>query len=267
VTASSANLFDNLAALSAPRVETRRHWTFGGPLMEGAAPRAAAPPSVVEQVQLGPLEATTLTGGDVSGVQDWLSSHGYKMRPEVVAQLDPYLKQGWAFVAMRLTSTDDLNGPVDPVRLVFTSDRLVYPMRMSAAAKTPQRVVVYTLGQHRMQRTDSDAGRQSVSVDYAGSIADRINDVELTALARDGGTFLTKVSVQINDPGAIASDFEFGQAPNDDPFQQVEYRDKDVDLMPFVLLGGGLLLVVVVVIVLVVVIVVVMRRRSRPAAK
>jgi hypothetical protein len=115
---------------------------------------------VLRQVQLGPLEATTLTGGDVSGVQQWLNAHGYTMRPEVVARLDPYLTQGWAMVAMRLTSTDQLNGRLAPVKLVFASDRLVYPMRMSAAAQTPQRVVVYTLGAHRMKRTDADAAAQ-----------------------------------------------------------------------------------------------------------
>jgi hypothetical protein len=63
-------------------------------------------------------------------------------------------------VAMRLTSTDQLNGRLAPVKLVFASDRLVYPMRMSAAAQTPQRVVVYTLGAHRMKRTDADAAAQ-----------------------------------------------------------------------------------------------------------
>ncbi|MBV8964773.1 MAG: DUF2330 domain-containing protein, partial [Mycobacteriaceae bacterium] len=220
VTASSQYVFDDLAALSAPRVETRRHWTFNPNLMPGAANRAAAP-TVVAQVQLGPLEATTLTGGDMSCVQQWLDAHGYTMRPEVVSRLDPYLKQGWSFVAMRLTSTVALDGSVDPVMLTFSSDRLVYPMRMSAAAHTPQQVVVYTLGQHRMQRTDSDAATQSTTVDYAGSVAGRINYAALSSLAHDGGAYLTKTSVQIADPGSITSDFEFGVAPNDDPVQQV----------------------------------------------
>jgi hypothetical protein len=171
------------------------------------------------------------------------------MRPEVVARLDPYLRQGWAFVAMRLTSTEALNGSVDPVSLAFGSERPVYPMRMSAAASKPQRVVVYTLGEHRMQRTDSDAATQTVNIDYAGSVAGRIDDAVLASLARDGGAYLTKMSVQINDPGAIKSDFEFGIAPNDDPYQQVVYRDKDTDIAPFVFLAGVLAFAVVAIVV------------------
>jgi hypothetical protein len=261
VTASSPHLFDDLAELSAPRVEIRRHWKFSAGMASQAAARSA-PPTVVDQVQLGPLEATTLTGGDVSGVQQWLDSHGYTMRPEVVAQLDPYLRQGWAFVAMRLTSTVPLDGSLDPVSLVFTSERLVYPMRMSAAAQRPQRVVVYTLGQHRMQRTDSDAAKQTVNVDYAGSIAGRINDAVLTSLARDGGAYLTKMSVQIGDPGAIKSDFEFGVAPNDDPYQQVVYRDKNTGIMPFLFVAGALALAIVVTALAVVLVIVLLRPRA-----
>ena len=109
VSSADRSVFASLAELSAPRVETRRHFTFGEGMIAEGASRAAAP-TVVAQVQLGPLEATTLTGGNVSSVTQWLDAHGYTMRREVVAQLDPYLDQGWAFVAMRLTSSERLDG-------------------------------------------------------------------------------------------------------------------------------------------------------------
>ena len=41
-------------------------------------------------------------------------------------------------------------------------------------------MVIYALGEHRMQRTDADAGRQNVAVDFAGSIAGRTTDETLT---------------------------------------------------------------------------------------
>jgi len=209
-------LFDELARLSAPRVRPGRNNTD---LDEVAAAPGAAP-VVVAQVQLGPLEATTLTGGDLAGVRQWLDSHGYRLRPEVSAQLDPYLRQGWSFVAMRLTGEKPLSGQIDPVKLQFASDRLVYPMRMSAAAKNPQRVVIYALGEHRMQRTDADAGRQNVAVDFAGSIAGRTTDETLTELSA-ANPYLTRITTAIPDPASITDDFTFGPAPSDEPFQQV----------------------------------------------
>ena len=209
-------LFDELTRLSAPRVQPGRPNND----LDGVAAAPGTAPVVVAQVQLGPLEATTLTGGDLTGVRQWLDSHGYSLRPEVSAQLDPYLRQGWSFVAMRLTGEKPLNGQIDPVKLEFAADRLVYPMRMSAAAKNPQRVVIYALGEHRLQRTDPDAARQNVTVDYAGSIAGRTTDETLTALSATN-PYLTRITTTIPDPASITDDFTFGPAPSDEPFQQV----------------------------------------------
>ena len=216
-TSAEQGLFGELERLTAPRLD---HAGAARTDLDEAGAVPGGAPTVVAQVQLGPLEATTLTGGDLSGVRRWLDSHGYTMRPEVSAQLDPYLRQGWSFVAMRLTGQEPLTGQLDPVRLDFASDQLVYPMRMSAAAKDIQHVVVYTLGRHRMQRTDADAATQDVAVDYAGSIGGRTTDETLTELTRHN-PYLTRISTTITDPASIATDFTFGPAPTDDPYQRV----------------------------------------------
>jgi hypothetical protein len=243
-TASAAEqaLFGELERLTAPRHE--RAAVGRTDLDEaGAAPGGA--PTVVAQVQLGPLEATTLTGGDLSGVRGWLDSHGYIMRPEVSAQLDTYLQQGWSFVAMKLTGDEPLTGQLDPVRLDFASDQLVYPMRMSAAAKEVQHVTVYTLSPHRMQRTDADSSRQDVTVDYAGSIAERANDETLTELTRHN-PYLTRISTTITEPVSIATDFTFGPAPTDDPFQRViGHRDQGPDTKLWLAIAASAVVVLV----------------------
>lgn len=216
-TSAEQGLFGELERLTAARTD---HAGAARTDLDEAGAVPGGAPTVVAQVQLGPLEATTLTGGDLSGVRRWLDSHGYTMRPEVSAQLEPYLRQGWSFVAMRLTGREPLTGQLDPVRLDFASDQLVYPMRMSAAAKDIQHVVVYTLSQHRMQRTDADAATQDVAVDYAGPIGGRTNDETLTELTRHN-PYLTRISTTITDPASIATDFTFGPAPTDDPYQRV----------------------------------------------
>lgn len=232
-TTAGPGLFGELERLTAPRVE--RTGAARTDLDEvGAAPGGA--PTVVAQVQLGPLEATTLTGGDLGGVRQWLDSHGYTMRPEVTAQLAPYLRQGWSFVAMRLTGAEPLSGQLDPVRLVFTSDQLVYPMRMSAAAKDIQHVVMYALGTHRMQRSDADESKQDVSVDYAGSISGRTADETLTELSTQN-PYLTRISTTITDPASITTDFTFSPALTDDPYQRVIGHDQPADATTLSLLA------------------------------
>jgi len=250
VTAAPADLFDELAELSAPRIETVKRWTIGwGGFMAADGASAGAPgsgpggPTVLAQVQLGPLEATTLSGGDLAGVRKWLDDNDYELRPEISAGLAPYLSEGWSVVAMRLTTDDaSLNGPLAPVTLTFASDELIYPMRMSAQATTPQTVTIYTLGEHRMVRADDNAAMQYVKDDYAGSIAGRTDNPALTELSASG-PFLTKMTTMITDPVEITSDFVFAQAPTDEPFQPVIRRYERVDLTLWVF-GGAVVLVV-----------------------
>jgi hypothetical protein len=241
-TAANPGMFTELERLTAPRIEPSRSAQSG---LEEAGAVPGGGPTVVARVQLGPIEATTLTGGDLTGVRQWLDAGGYAMRPEVTAQLDPYLKAGWSFVAMRLTGEQPLSGQLDPVRLDFTSDKLVYPMRMSAAAKDTQRVVVYTLAQHRMQRTDADAASQDIAVDYAGSVQGRTSDETLTNLSAKN-PYLTRISTTITEPSSITTDFTFGTAPTDDPYQRVIRHGEDTDDAGALLLAVGASVVVII---------------------
>ncbi|MFW0790974.1 DUF2330 domain-containing protein [Gordonia sp. CPCC 205333] len=238
VSAGDSSTFDRYATITAPRVETREHWWVSstntpdggvGAPAPGTAPTGA--PTVVQQVALGPLEATVLTGGDLPGLRKWLSDNGYRLKTAVGDALSPYVDEHWSFVAIRLNSDTPLSGPLDPIRMVFDSDRIVYPMRMSVAAKGFQRVITYVVADHRQERVDGDANSQNIEVSYAGRL--------------DDGRFLTQVTTIIARPSTITSDFVFADADNDDPFQEVRYVDSDVRILgimagPF-LVGIGVL--------------------------
>jgi hypothetical protein len=233
VAAGSSSTFTELRRLTAPAVVTDHRWFGSGAWSDGASAGSAANPggpTVLGQVQLGPLEATTLSGGGLDGIRKWLSDNGYEMHPEVTATLEPYLREGWSFVAMRLTSAEPLNGTLDPVRLTFDSDRFVYPMRMSSAAKYAQSVRLYVLSDHRVQRTDADADHQTSSVDFAGRISD-IGDADLKQSAGNGRDYLTALSISIGNPTAISTDFTFAAAATDEDYREVIYRTKNVEIL------------------------------------
>jgi hypothetical protein len=260
VVAADKGTFAELESLTAPEIKKRRHFKLGS-VLAASAPHAAAPtgaPNVVSQVHLGPLEATTLAGGDLAGLRKWLADNGYAIRPAVSAALDPYVRDSWSFVAMRLTSTSPMVGGLKPVRMTFQSPRLVYPMRLSVAAAAAQRVTIFTLTDHRQQRTDADASGQTSQIQFAGNVSSAARDPLLRELAGNHGAYLTKVQIEIPKPAQITSDFEFGNAPNDDAYRQVVYMDRDVGI-PI----EPILFVVLVFGVTAVVIAVVLRRRRR----
>jgi hypothetical protein len=268
VTEGDKATFAELDTLTAPRVQQRRHWVLGqlGPSapapLEAAAPRG---PTVVNQVHLGPLEATTLAGGDLSGLQKWLDDNGYAIRPAVSDALGPYVRDGWSFVAIRLTSSDPIVGGLNPVRMTFPSTQLVYPMRLSVAATSPQQVTIFTLSDHRQQRTDADAAAragQSVQVQFAGNVSAEVRDPLLRELAADHGGYLTKLQVNIPKPAQISSDFTFANAASDDAYRQVIYVDHNA-VIPIELVVFAVFLFAVIAVAVPVVIFAIRRRRRR----
>jgi hypothetical protein len=268
VTEGDKATFAELDTLTAPRVEQRRHWVLGPLGSSGRAPlEAAAPrgPTVVNQVHLGPLEATTLAGGDLTGLQKWLDDNGYLIRPAVSDALGPYVRDGWSFVAIRLTSSDPIVGGLNPVRMSFPSTQLVYPMRLSVAAASPQHVTIFTLSDHRQQRTDADAADpagQSVQVQFAGNISADVHDPLLREFNTDHGGYLTKIQVNIPKPEQISSDFTFANAPTDDKYRQVIYVDRNVVIPIELIVFAGFSFIVITVAVAVVIFAV-RRRRHR----
>ena len=138
--------------LTAPRAERTWQWWPDDDSSDGSAGGA---PGAAAADRVGPGSTGAHRGDDAHrrrrrGVDVLAHRTRLRVRPEMLASLAPYSREGWSFVAMRLTSPQPLDGSLDPVKLTFASDRLVYPMRMSAAARDAQRVRIYAVSDHRL---------------------------------------------------------------------------------------------------------------------
>ncbi|ASF10324.1 hypothetical protein NBRGN_043_00120 [Nocardia brasiliensis NBRC 14402] len=223
--------FVDLNRLTLPEIVTERRW-FGAGAPTGASD---GPDQATLEDPTGPFETFHFTGAQLADMRTWLAATGYALRPEAHTALDEYGRDGWSFVAIRLTrsgsmtGTPSLTGRIDPIRLSFATERPVYPMRISGTA--PQRVQLYVLSDHRVARSDTGATTQTVDVEFAGRIADTTNPT-LTGMADGGRNYLTKMSVAIPDPSSRTTDFTFAAAPTDD-----EVRGRLTVLEPVEFLG------------------------------
>lgn len=263
-----AQMFDDLATVSEPRVEEEFHlfgpaalFGDGSDSSSGGAPSAPGSVQVLEQVTLGPLEATTLAADDPAALDDWLSEHDYEMSPDFAALVTPYTDEGWAFVAVRLSGEGTaLAGELPPISLSFASDEIVYPMRMSQGAKEQQVTRTYVLGEHRVERTDPTASEgSSAQVAFAGTVpAAQVTSPALRALVAEQ-PYLTTIDQTFGMPSEqVRSDFTFGQAADDTAYQVVVTKDTygipiDVAIL-IALVAGGIGFAVVTV----------LRRRRQP---
>jgi hypothetical protein len=144
------SVFDHLATVTAPKVETR-HVKRARPRRSGRGESAGAmaPRSgveVLEEKQVGGLDAVVLRfhrGGKeddpAAGAKElveWLKKRGYEFGPTLVAWLEPYIANDWVMTAFRIAGGK--GGPAGsgprgvggvPVRMSFKTDRPFYPYR------------------------------------------------------------------------------------------------------------------------------------------
>ncbi|WP_020126874.1 DUF2330 domain-containing protein [Streptomyces sp. 303MFCol5.2] len=227
-------LFDQLAAATAPVHRTRHHfWPQDGdwPLTTGGDAAGPPPPGarpgvgVIGRERLGPFDVARLTATDPGDLDEWLRANDFTLPGSLKTALQPYVDRRWEYVAVRLTpesSGTALRGELEPLHLTFASDTLVYPMRLSRLAATPQSLGLYVLAAHRMEPA-SRIGGQRPRVTFAGPLDKATGP--LAALAK-GTPFLTAVAQEFPRPSEISGDHELRRAATDAAYRQVIYEDR-----------------------------------------
>ncbi|MEV7506898.1 DUF2330 domain-containing protein [Streptomyces sp. NPDC089922] len=229
-------LFDELRDLTRPEHRSRsyfwprdRDWPFSSGTRDGAgaaAPSAAAPVGVVGREQLGDFDVARLTATDPDALRNWLESNGFELSDRLSTEVRPYVDQRWEYVAVRLAPREPgkvLRGDLDPLRISFASDRLVYPMRLSRMARTPQSLGLYVLADHRMEPA-SAIGGAAPKVTFAGPV--RPESGPLATLVAGKPAFLTAIDQEFPEPGRIHADHELRAAAADTPYRRTVFHDE-----------------------------------------
>ena len=195
------------AEMTPQRISKDVWWSTAGNGVGGAL--GAVPPTVLDQVRLGNLEATTLAAEDADGLTGWLGANGYGLASEVTDRLGHYVDRGWAFVAIKLIGDKALTGDLAPIRFEFASDSFVYPLFLSQAASSAQTVRLYILADHRQTVSFADGSPTGAVVDWARFVRD------VTMQKR--GMYLTAVTMFFPDPaGSISDDLVITRAATDE---------------------------------------------------
>ncbi|MFD9035634.1 DUF2330 domain-containing protein [Streptomyces sp. NPDC059567] len=235
VTLGDPELFDALEDLTRPERKDRYYfwprggdWPFDLNTSDGAGaalPGESADVGVVGRERLGPFDVARLTATDPKALSGWLEENGFELSDRLSTELRPYVERKWEYVAVRLApdaTGTALMGDLTPLRISFASDRLVYPMRLSRLAKTPQSLGLYVLADHRMEPRD-DIGGDAPEVTFAGGIEEKEGAV--AALTGGRPVYLTALDQEFPEPSRIDGDHEL-RTVADTPYREVIYTGR-----------------------------------------
>ncbi len=202
-------LFETIENTVAPvrRVET--DWWGLGYLMPDPPPSEV---EVLDRVQVGPLEATTIAAVDTAGLNTWLAANGYSFSETVTKSLASYVERGWSFTVLRLMGDDPMTGQLDPIRLTFETTRLIYPTRISQVETAPQSMRLYVFDKQRVTVAKANSPTVEIDGDVSVAWAGEVSDARLTAM----GAYLTVFDITYTEPKKqITSDLAFVYSVSD----------------------------------------------------
>jgi uncharacterized protein (TIGR03382 family) len=156
----STRLFTYLDQVTQPRFQLQwddscQPW-FRGEIPAGAPQEdSGAPPSggggvvVVSREDVGPYDAAILTADDAVALRTWLTTNGYDIPETAGKALEPYVGNGYYFVALKLQQ-DKTVGDLRPIVVKFEGNRPCVPIRLTAIAAQPDMpIIAYVLAQKR----------------------------------------------------------------------------------------------------------------------
>ncbi len=209
-------MFEFLQEFTKPRIE---HKTVILDHPEPIATTAPAGVTVLDRREIGLYDVSTLAATDATDLTQWLNTNGYKLPDTASKVLQPYVDQGWYYIAARLSPgiADEVAGELDPLWMTFKSDRVVYPMRPTALARNPESVYLYILADHRMMIME-------LQTSFAGWISASdlpVGDHPLQQVI-DRKYFLTKLQTVIDNPEEQVKDDYYAYQVSDAEYREVE---------------------------------------------
>lgn len=173
---------------------------------------------------IGAYEVKAIQDNSGKAVMKWLDENKFYVPNTAAAVIEKYAKEGWWFVASHFRKDVARPLPPHPLKVVFESEKLVYPMRLTGIQDKPLYLELLIVGDRRLDQSEMKT-RRHFSRDLLIYVPkDRINDKDiynewkgdLFAMAKEGmaSTYLVG---EIH-PHQMRKDFEFERNESTEEF-------------------------------------------------
>lgn len=139
VSKGTQEVFTNLQKLTQTQYDIQPMYGLGASKLENIGSSGV---TVIEEKQVDYYDVAVLAATDRDALSNWLKEKGYNFPESAAYLLQEYINNSWYFVAMRVNPESlaftNVNqqlrqGSATPVVLRFSTERIVYPLRISSA--------------------------------------------------------------------------------------------------------------------------------------
>jgi hypothetical protein len=150
--------------------QSRRHWDGKRePIISELSEESV---TVLERKIVGVYDIAVLSAADPDALNKWLNNNGYAFPTERRNILEHYTKKNWVYVAMKIDPAalgkDEIKrlkfGELQPIRFAFTTDEMVYPLKMSSGNAGETELLLYLLADGPMI-VEQEGKRQDFSIE------------------------------------------------------------------------------------------------------
>ncbi len=159
----------------------------GGGVDDGSSP-------LVLQASVGPYDYAVLRADSKQPMLDWLAENGFFVPAGTDSVVDPYIRTGSYFLALKLRKGQDV-GDLQPVVVKYESDLPMIPIILTSVAADPNMgVLVWVLGEDRaIPRNYFHTLLNDAKVDWINFGANYVDVITKAANeAERGQTFVTE---------------------------------------------------------------------------
>jgi len=212
-------IFFDLHELTKPETKNS-FWSFDGCYGEEESLLEDEGVTIVSMETVGIYETTTLSATNPRALANWLNEHGYYMPPHAEDIVSSYVEEGWYFIAMKIQQSPNQRirneGGIQPISLSFSSDKIVYPMKITAVSTSYTQLLLYVLAQHKMTF-------QSAELEYADWLSEKeVSYLRTIKTPVKHKMYLTKLRAHLYKRDMM-DDIYLSQAKDDKSYREVIY--------------------------------------------
>jgi hypothetical protein len=104
---------------------------------------------VLSSTPAGVYDVRVIRGDTSAAVAAWLDSNGFAVSADVRPVLDDYVKKQWCFAVATVRAEKAADFAHHPVRFTFPSSQAVYPLRLTGVRQGPLALELFVIGAER----------------------------------------------------------------------------------------------------------------------